>query len=528
MASVTRAAIAGAAATGGLLLGRRVTHRWGATPEEHVHALPGDELVADPAIVSTRAVTIAAEPEEVWAWLVQIGQDRGGMYSYDRLENLIGLDIHSTDRLRDEWQHPNVGDRVVLVTPGQLGMADGYSMPIERLDPPHTLVLRQSPPEHPWDAVWSFHVRPLDGGGSRLISRGRSHRHPGARGAADLVLDTVMDPITWLMTRKMLLGIRQRAEGRDRAQEGIDGERDDGGRGRRGDVDGLWNAPKDPATSGGLSRWDRRTRQRLAEDVRSMELDDRPRSPELVTDADLEQLPEPAQRYLRWAGVLGRPRDRAFTARFVGQFRMRPDQRWMPYRSWQLNATDPVTRLIHMRVDVAGVVPMFGTDSYLDQRGRMHGKVLGLVTVADGAGPEFDLGELVTYVNDAAMLAPSMLLTHRCEWTPIDDDSFDLTFTDGNNTVRARMFVDDDGRLLDFRTDDRWFAGVDPAVRTTWSTPIERWTTRRDGRPIPASGSAVWHLPDSEFTYVRGAFDPALVQFATMDGSGHRREDGSS
>ncbi len=501
MASVTRAAIAGAAATGGLLLGRRVTHRWGATPEEHADALPGDKLVADPAIVATRAVTIAAEPEEVWAWLVQIGQDRGGMYSYDWLENLIGLDIHSTDRLRDEWQHPNVGDRVVLVAPGQLGMADGYSMPIERLDPPHTLVLRQAPPEHPWDAVWSFHIRPLDGGGSRLISRSRSRRHPGARGAADLVLDTVMDPITWLMTRKMLLGIRRRAEGRYRG----------------GDADGPSNAPDElaAATSDGISRWDRRTRQRLAADVRSMELDDPPRSPELVTDADLEPLPEPAQRYLRWAGVLGRPPDRAFTARFVGQFRMRPGERWMPYRSWQFNATDPVTRLIHMRVDVAGVIPMFGTDSYLDRRGRMHGKVLGLVTVADGSGPEFDLGELVTYVNDAAMLAPSMLLTPRCVWTPVDDDSFDPTFTDGDNTVRARMLVDDDGRLLDFRTDDRWFAGVDPPVRTTWSTPIERWTTRRDGRPIPASGAAVWHLPDGEFTYARGAFDPELVQFGT-------------
>lgn len=332
--------------------------------------------------------------------------------------------------------------------------------------------------------------------------------------------DTVMDPITWLMSRKMPLGIRKRADGRDRAQE-----RDDAGRDRGDDADGLSNAPKNPTASDGLSRWDRRTRQRLAEDVRSMERDDRSHSSEPVTDADLEPLPEPAQRYLRWARVLGRPRDRAFTARFVGRFRMRPDQRWMPYRSWQFNATDPVTRLIHMRVDVAGVVPMFGTDSYLDQRGRMHGKVLGLVTVADGAGPEFDMGELVTYVNDAAMLAPSMLLTPRCEWTPVDDDSFDLTFTDDNNTVRARMFVDDDGRLLDFRTDDRWFAGVDPPVRTTWSTPIERWTTRRDGRPIPASGSAVWHLPDAEFTYVRGAFDPELVQFDTVDGPGHRRGD---
>src|SRR4051812_30684791 len=98
-------------------------------------------------------------------------------------------------------------------------------------------------------------------------------------------------------------------------------------------------------------------------------------------------------------GVPGRPRDHSFRVRFRGQFRMRPGQAWMPFDAWQFNSSDPVTRLSRMRIDVAGVVPMFGTDTYLHRAGRMHGKVFGLFTVADGAGPEFDLGELVTYVN---------------------------------------------------------------------------------------------------------------------------------
>lgn len=367
---------------------------------------------------------------------MQIGQDRGGMYSYDWLENLIGLEIHSSNQLHDEWQHPEVGDRVVLVPAGFLGMKDGYSLPIERIDQPHTLVLRQAPPEHPWDAVWSFHIRPRPGGGSRLISRSRSHRHRGVRGAVDLTLDIIMDPVTWFMTRKMLLGIRDRAEG-DRAP------------GRRAAL----HIPDASVQAGRLMGWDRR-----------------------------------------------------------GQFRMRPDQAWMSFHSWQFNMSDPITRLIRMRIDVAGIIPMFGTDTYLRQAGRMQGKVLGLVTVADGEGREFDLGELVTYVDEATMLAPSMLLTPACVWLPVDNGSFDVVFTDGPNTVRARLFVDDHGRLVTFRTEDRWYAGTHPPTRTTWTTPVDGWTTRADGRPIPAWGSAVWHLSNGDFTYVRGRFDPTNLR----------------
>jgi hypothetical protein len=190
----------------------RATHRWGATLAEQRATLPGDELVADPAIVSTRAVTIDASAEDVWSWLVQLGQDRGGMYSYDALENVLGLHIHSTREIRNEWQDLAVGDRIVLVPAGWAGMKAGYVLPVAIVDAPHTLVLRQSPPEHPWDAVWSFHIEALPDGRSRLLSRGRSRRHTGTRGVADVVLDALMDPVTWFMTRKMLLGIKERAE----------------------------------------------------------------------------------------------------------------------------------------------------------------------------------------------------------------------------------------------------------------------------------------------------------------------------
>lgn len=190
-----------------LVLDRRFRD-WGATKGECVAVLPGDEFVADPADMATRAVTIDAPAEEVWRWLVQIGQDRGGMYSYDWIENLIGLDIHSTDELRDEWQDLQVGDGVHLTPPGWMGLRDGYVLHVARVEPGRTIVLRQQPPDTPWDAVWSFHVTPLGPRRCRLVSRSR-----GARAGRLAQLATeLIDPITLVMTRKMLLGIKQRAE----------------------------------------------------------------------------------------------------------------------------------------------------------------------------------------------------------------------------------------------------------------------------------------------------------------------------
>ena len=120
--------VAAAASAGALgLQAAHCLRNWGATAEEAAAPLPGDELVPEPAQNTTLAVSIGASAQEVWAWLVQIGQDRGGMYSYDWLENLIGLHIHSAEEIRPEWQHLTAGDRVVVVPEGYGPMPTGYA-----------------------------------------------------------------------------------------------------------------------------------------------------------------------------------------------------------------------------------------------------------------------------------------------------------------------------------------------------------------------------------------------------------------
>ena len=134
----------------------------GATPDEVARRLPGDELLESADIVSTRAITIDAPPSAVWPWLVQMGSGRGGAYSYDWIENLLGLDIHSANEVLPEFQDTKVGDTFPLGPPG------GPLMRLQVLDPERSLTFRLD--DGNW--VWSFGLYPQNGS-TRLVSRNR-------------------------------------------------------------------------------------------------------------------------------------------------------------------------------------------------------------------------------------------------------------------------------------------------------------------------------------------------------------------
>lgn len=141
----------------------------------------------------------------------------------------------------------------------------------------------------------------------------------------------------------------------------------------------------------------------------------------------------------------------------------------------------------------------------------MLGKLLDLAVVADGQGEPFDVGELTTWLNDAVLMAPSMLLAARATFHEVDDASFDVSFTDAGRTVTARVLLDERGAPVDFHTDDRYVDLTGGPVRTLWSTPIDGWQVV-DGRAVPTRGSAVWHLPEGDFTYGVFEFAPEAIE----------------
>jgi len=219
MARILRAlAAVGALAPWAYLLIVRPWHiKWGATDEDVRKGLPGDELVPHPALESTRAVTILAPAEEVWRWLVQLGQDRGGFYSYDRLENLAGADIHNVDRIVPEMQHLKVGDFVPMA-PVEWGVPMG-GFTVVRIEPGRAVVWRQGWPndllkmsssEVQERGTWAFVLEEVDEGTTRLLLRERSGLKPRMR---DVLFNYLLiERQHFIMERRMLLGIKERAE----------------------------------------------------------------------------------------------------------------------------------------------------------------------------------------------------------------------------------------------------------------------------------------------------------------------------
>ena len=161
--------------------------------------MPGDELLAEPDIVTTRAVWVDAPADAIWPWLVQIGPGRGGAYTYDWIENLFGLGMHSADQILPQYQDLTIGDTQHL---GERGPV----MRVAVLEPGRSLVLRSD--DGNW--VWAFSLVP-DDPGTRLISRNRIAA-PAAPPPARLFNLLVMEPGSLIMERKMLLGIKERAE----------------------------------------------------------------------------------------------------------------------------------------------------------------------------------------------------------------------------------------------------------------------------------------------------------------------------
>jgi hypothetical protein len=174
---------------------RRPILNWGATPAEARSGLPGDELLEDADGVATRAITIDAPPVAVWPWIAQMGPSpRGGAYTYDWIENLLGLDMHSVDAVLPEYQHPQVGETL------------GYGknrMRFERVEPQRVLATRSE--DGNW--VWTFVLTEQEGR-TRLISRNR-FRLPSLVAKIGMI---PMEPASLVMERKMLRGIKQRAE----------------------------------------------------------------------------------------------------------------------------------------------------------------------------------------------------------------------------------------------------------------------------------------------------------------------------
>jgi hypothetical protein len=179
---------------------RRWFDGWGTTADEIKRSMPGDQVIKNPTNSAMQAVTINAPPEDIWPWLVQLGYQRGGLYSYDWLDRLFGfLDRPSAKRILPEFQHLAVGDKIPW--------GHGEALTVAAIDRYRALVLAYTGRGMEW--VWQFGLYPIDSSRTRLVTRG-IERTPTTVPWRLVML--IMELAAFIMTRRMLLNLKQRAE----------------------------------------------------------------------------------------------------------------------------------------------------------------------------------------------------------------------------------------------------------------------------------------------------------------------------
>jgi hypothetical protein len=221
------AAFAGAAGIAGYTFLMRPRHlKWGATDAEAREPLPGDDLLPNPEQEATHAITINAPVSDVWPWLVQIGQNKGGFYSYSWLENLAGCNIHNANRIVPEWQSLRVGD-VVWLHP------KAPPLPVIVVEPNREIVFgaieeiaEGNGSTSLVGGTWGLYLKEVNLTTTRLLVRARWTRDRGVKSWFSNY--AVLEPAHFIMERKMMLNIKQRVENltRQRVLEGqVDGEK---------------------------------------------------------------------------------------------------------------------------------------------------------------------------------------------------------------------------------------------------------------------------------------------------------------
>lgn len=206
--------LAGAGVIGAYVAFIRPWHlRWGATQEEAERPLLGDSLIENAKLEATHAVSIHAPPEAIWPWLVQMGQGRGGFYSYEWIERLLGLYPSNANHIIPSLQELHAADAMPLAP-------DGVGLPVDIVVPNRTIVMHADAPIQARIAVmqagyyrrvtWTFHLEPIDATNTRLIERWRADWEPTF--ANTLVIRALLEPGAFIMERRMLLGIKARAE----------------------------------------------------------------------------------------------------------------------------------------------------------------------------------------------------------------------------------------------------------------------------------------------------------------------------
>ncbi len=223
---------------------------------------------------------------------------------------------------------------------------------------------------------------------------------------------------------------------------------------------------------------------------------------DLLTESDLLSLPEPVQRYLKYVGVLNKPKLKNIRIVFEGQMKEKGKD-FFSFTCEQYNSFDEPTRLFFMKAKMKGTaVPSY--HKYSRATALMDIRLFGFFPVVKKNGKDMDKAETVTLFNDMCLMAPATLIDQRITWQAIDGNSAKATFTNHTITISAILFFSKQGQLIDFTSDDR------DINHYQFSTPVSNYKNI-NGMNIMTYGETIWHYPDGKFVY--GRFNLREVEY---------------
>jgi hypothetical protein len=216
----------------------------------------------------------------------------------------------------------------------------------------------------------------------------------------------------------------------------------------------------------------------------------------LLTDADLQPLPAPVQKYLHYAGVVNKPKVKNVRIVFDGEMRSK-GRDWFKFRSVQYNFFNEPTRLFFMKGKMFGVI-VPGYHHYIQKKAVMDIRLFGLFSMVKMEGEEMNRAETVTLFNDMCLMAPATLIDSRIKWEPIDVKKTKAIFTNGNISITAILYFNEQGQLINFTSNDRY--DVNGKQWIPFSTPVHEYKNFNSYNLL-YKGDAVWHYPEREFVY---------------------------
>jgi hypothetical protein len=217
---------------------------------------------------------------------------------------------------------------------------------------------------------------------------------------------------------------------------------------------------------------------------------------DLLTENDIQYLPKPVQKYLRYCEVLNKPKLKNIKIVFDGEMREKGKD-WFKFQSVQYNFFDSPARLFFMKAKMFGTT-VLGYHNYQNANASMQVKIFGLIPMVNETGIVMNKAETVTVFNDMCLMAPATLIDKRIKWKTIDDYTVEAVFNNQGFEIKAILTFNDKGQLINFISDDRY--AITDMKRYRFSTPVKDYKNF-NGINVMTFGEAIWHYPDGQFVY---------------------------